>query len=169
MYDEGIARCVECGRLYEYTPGRRICSECAGLLAQEEAKRPPAPARKRERNKPRPGASRPRPQPGQLAGPKPGASEAEREFYRLRAIPRCTRCNLRPQNGNAQFCLICQTELNANLGEASAELFPPMEPLTERRQLIGDVLTAYEEKRARTPTSHINLVGGVPLKWWVRR
>ncbi len=164
--DENLSQCVECGRLFESAPGKKRCSECSGV--QERTLNPKKsatkPSRKRATNIPRGGGNRPRPLPGQLRAAGKDASEEEKLFYRLSALPRCVRCSIRPRNGNAQFCLACQMELNANLGLASNELFRPLEPVAGGGAYATDVLIAYEEKRMRTPTSRINLVGGVMLK-----
>ena len=157
---ENIARCSECGRLFEYVPGKRLCADCAAAAA-------PAPMPKRPTNVPRAGAERPRPQPGQLRPMSANASEEERQFYRLRAIPRCVRCAVRPQNGGSQFCLSCQMELNNNLGTLADEIYP-MEP-AGGGAYATDVLAAVEEKRMRAPTNHINLVGGPMIKYGPKR
>ena len=160
--DDNLSQCTKCGRLFEYTPGKQLCSECGG--SQAEATKPEKSVARRSTNVPRAGEDRPRPQPGQLRNATKRASEEEKLFYRLRAMPRCARCNTRPRNGNAQFCLACQIELNANLGSASHALLTPFEPVEDGGVYATDILMAYEEKRRRTPTSHINMVGGVMLK-----
>jgi len=169
--DDNLSQCAECGRLFEYTPGKRLCSECGGTqaAARKPEKSAVAPIAKRTTNVPRPGGERPRPQPGQLRSAARHASDAEKLFYRLRALPRCVRCNMRPRNGNAEFCLACQIELRDHLGSASHELFPPLEYVAGGGAYATDVLLAYEEKRMRAPTNRINVVGGVMLKYGNKR
>jgi hypothetical protein len=55
-------------------------------------------------------------------------------------------------------------ELVNSLGDAAEELFrtppPPLPPISSPASLMRDV----EEKRQRTATSHMNVVGGTRLR-----
>ena len=77
----------------------------------------------------------------------------------------CVRCRKHLAMVDSEFCLACQLELLSLLGDAAHELFntpppPPKPKVSSSVSLMSDI----EEKRDRTATSHIRVVGGVKLK-----
>lgn len=80
------------------------------------------------------------------------------------APPLCVRCRKRDAMDDSHFCLGCQLELVNSLGDAAEELFrtppPPLPPVSSPASLMHDL----EEKRQRTATSHMRVVGGTKLR-----
>lgn len=78
--------------------------------------------------------------------------------------PPCVRCRKNAAMVDSHFCLGCQLELVSSLGDAAEELFrtpPAPEPdVSSPASLMHDL----EEKRQRTATSHMRLVGGTKLR-----
>ena len=77
----------------------------------------------------------------------------------------CVRCRKHLAIKDSEFCLACQLELLSVLGDAAHEIFqvappPPRPPIASSASLMTDL----EEKRARTATSRIRVVGGAKLK-----
>jgi hypothetical protein len=92
------------------------------------------------------------------------AVEAEPEVPVVIEAPPCVRCRKHDAMEDSHFCLGCQLELVNSLGDAAEELFrtppPPLPPISSPASLMRDV----EEKRQRTATSHMNVVGGTRLR-----
>ena len=78
--------------------------------------------------------------------------------------PPCVRCRKNAAMADSHFCLGCQLELVSSLGDAAEELFrtpPAPDPhVSSPASLMHDL----EEKRQRTATSHMRLVGGTKLR-----
>ena len=78
--------------------------------------------------------------------------------------PPCVRCRKNAAMADSHFCLGCQLELVSSLGDAAEELFrtpPAPEPdVSSPASLMHEL----EEKRQRTATSHMRLVGGTKLR-----
>lgn len=78
--------------------------------------------------------------------------------------PPCVRCRKNAAMADSHFCLACQLELVSSLGDAAEELFrtpPAPDPdVSSPASLMHDL----EEKRQRTATSHMRLVGGSKLR-----
>lgn len=76
----------------------------------------------------------------------------------------CVRCRKNTAMVDSHFCLVCQLELVSSLGDAAEELFrtpPAPDPeVSSPASLMHDL----EEKRQRTATSHMRLVGGTKLR-----
>lgn len=80
-------------------------------------------------------------------------------------LPRCVRCRKHEVIPDSHFCVGCQLELVNSLGDAAEELFrtpppPPLPPVASTVSLMQDL----DEKRQRTATSHIRVVGGTKLR-----
>ncbi len=90
--------------------------------------------------------------------------EPEPEVQVIIEAPPCVRCRKHDAMEDSHFCLGCQLELVNSLGDAAEELFrtppPPLPPVSSPVTLMRDV----EEKRQRTATSHMNVVGGTRLR-----
>lgn len=78
--------------------------------------------------------------------------------------PPCVRCRKNAAMADSHFCLGCQLELVSSLGDTAEELFrtaPALDPdVSSPASLMHDL----EEKRQRTATSHMRLVGGTRLR-----
>ncbi len=77
----------------------------------------------------------------------------------------CVRCRKHHAMVDSEFCLACQLELLSLLGDAAHDMFqtpqpPPKPPVSSAVSLMNDV----EEKRDRTATSRIRVVGAAKLK-----
>ena len=77
----------------------------------------------------------------------------------------CIRCRKHNALLESEFCLGCQLELLSLLGDAAHEIFqkpppPKKPPVASAVSLMNDL----EEKRERTATSHIRVVGASKLK-----
>lgn len=95
------------------------------------------------------------------------AAPVELEEVPMEAVdeaPPCVRCRKNVTMADSHFCLGCQLELVSSLGDAAEEIFrtpPIIEPdVSSTVSLIHDL----EEKRQRTATSHMRLVGGTKLR-----
>lgn len=80
-------------------------------------------------------------------------------------LPRCVRCRRHEAIPDSHFCVGCQLELVNSLGDAAEELFrtpppPPLPPVASTVSLMHDL----DEKRQRTATSHMRVVGGTKLR-----
>lgn len=77
----------------------------------------------------------------------------------------CVRCRRHIAMEDSHFCLGCQLELVNALGDAAEELFrtPPPAPLPMVSSTVS-LMHDLEEKRDRTATSHIRVVGAVKIK-----
>lgn len=92
--------------------------------------------------------------------------ETAQPFADLGPESTCTRCKLRRCLPDSEFCLNCQIEIVADLGDTAQELIVKMETIEDEPSEHLSTYETYRAKRRRTPTSHINVVGGQPLKWW---
>jgi hypothetical protein len=77
----------------------------------------------------------------------------------------CVRCRKHPAIRESEFCLACQLEMLSLLGEAAHDVFqvapaPPKPPIASPASLLSDL----EEKRDRTATSRIRVVGASKIK-----
>lgn len=99
-----------------------------------------------------------------LAADYAAAVESEPEEPVVIEAPPCVRCRKYDAMEESHFCLRCQLELVSSLGDAAEELFrtppPPLPPISSPASLMRDV----EEKRQRTATSHMSVVGGTRLR-----
>ena len=90
--------------------------------------------------------------------------EPEAEVQVIIEAPPCVRCRKHSAMDDSHFCLGCQLELVNSLGDAAEELFrtppPPLPPISSPASLMRDL----EEKRQRTATSHMSVVGGTRLR-----
>jgi hypothetical protein len=76
----------------------------------------------------------------------------------------CKRCRMRNRLEDSEFCLNCQVDIVADLGEKARELSVHMETLEEAHEPTSGAYESLQAKRRSTPTSHINVVGGQPLR-----
>jgi hypothetical protein len=155
-----LTRCEECGKLFAKEPGKRLCLECA----------PPPPTGHDD--------TRRALEPGERAMIKEFAklSGFSREVIeeQVRALPgrgsvleggpACVRCQTRPPMADNDLCVYCQLDLYRTLGDAAEDLFDRMEVLEPESTGPASVISAYEQKRRRTATSHINPSGAQWLK-----
>lgn len=155
-----LARCEECGKLFGKESGKRLCLECA----------PPLPTV--------PGDARRALEPGEramikefakLSGFSPAVIEEQVRALPSRGSvleggPACVRCQTRPPMTDNDLCVYCQLDLYRTLGDAAEDLFDRMEVLEPESTGPASVISAYEQKRRRTATSHINPSGGQWLK-----
>lgn len=132
-----MTNCQTCGKLMASGTGELECRTC-----RAEARRMAAAL---------------------AASPLPTV-EPEPEVPVLIEAPPCVRCRKRDAMEDSHFCLGCQLELVNSLGDAAEELFrtppPPLPPVSSSASLMHDL----EEKRRRTATSHMNVVGGTKLR-----
>ncbi|MBI2421862.1 MAG: hypothetical protein HYV27_03450 [Candidatus Hydrogenedentes bacterium] len=133
-----IARCEECGKLYEVLPGATLCSHCRHSRKTADETLHEAVERLARELQVHPGVST---EDDLLVPPPP---------------PMCVRCTRHPQLQDSEFCLSCQIELVNDLGQAAYDLFeqvqrPPAPPYVSLRDTIG-------EKRRRTASSRVQLV-----------
>lgn len=158
--DLEIARCEECGKLFQREPGRRLCSECAPppLVKSAPVRRMLEPVERELVH--------------DLARSTGLSKKAIEESIRLspgrgsvlQGGPVCVRCRMRPPMDDNDFCVYCQLDLYRTLGDAANDLFNRMEILEPEPEGPASVISAYEEKRRRTATSHINPSGARWLK-----
>ena len=132
-----MVQCESCGKLIDASGGDTLCRACRGEAAPEVVA-PPASV--------------------------PAEKIADDGDEPLRKEP-CVRCRKHLAMVDSEFCLGCQLELLSLLGDAAHELFqapppPPKPKVSSSVSLMSDI----EEKRDRTATSHIRVVGGVKLK-----
>ena len=135
LEDLDIAQCEECGKLFRLVPGRKCCSACM----QEMGLAPPVV---------------------QEAPFEHSRQETEEEP----SGPPCVRCRLRPIVEDTEFCLYCHIDLYSSLGEAASGLFQRVEVIEEAKDMAPNIMATLEDKRARTATSRINVVGARRLK-----
>ena len=134
-----MTNCQSCGKLIASGTAELLCRACrAAARASEEASRTEVPA------------SAPEP----VTAPSTPPREAV-----------CVRCRRHPSIDDSAFCLGCNLELVAALGDAAEEVFreppaPPAPSVSSPASLMSDL----EEKRDRTATSRIRVVGGVRIK-----
>lgn len=133
-----MVQCETCGKLMASGTGETQCRACrteARAAAQALALQTAAPT----------------------AGPESPAPVPTEEAP-------CVRCGKKDAMVDSHFCLGCQLELVSALGDAAEELFrtPPVpdHDVSSTVSLMHDL----EEKRQRTATSHMRLVGGVKLR-----
>lgn len=132
-----MTSCHSCGKLIASGTGEQMCRACR--MAAREATQPPAAV-----PEPASGAPSPAPEP---------------------EVDLCVRCRSHPALADSDFCLACNLELVAALGDAAEEVFrhppaPPEPPVASPASLMSDL----EDKRDRTATSHMRVVGGVRIK-----
>lgn len=136
LEDLDIAQCEECGRLFRLQPGRKWCSACMLEKGLEAPSEPVA-------------------EPARLTQEEEEASPE----------PPCVRCRIRPAVEETEFCLYCHIDLYSALGDAASGLFQRVEVLEEEEKETSlNVLSILEDKRARTATSRINVVGARRVK-----
>jgi len=133
-----MENCESCGKLIER--GVRLCRACK----EKAAGRGKAPALRRV-------------PPPETPAPPPEADDVFQD------VP-CVRCRKHRAMRDSEFCLACQLELLSLLGEAAQEIFlvppEPELPVASTVSLMSDL----EEKRNRTATSRIRVVGAVKIK-----
>lgn len=133
-----IARCEECGKLYEAQTGTTLCSHCRhGRKTNDEILHEAVERLSQE------------------LFTYPGLS-TEEDLLIPPPPPMCVRCTRHPQLDDSEFCLSCQMDLVNDLGHAVYDLFeqvqrPPAPPHVSLRDTLG-------EKRSRTTTSRVRLV-----------
>lgn len=136
-----MTSCQSCGKLIASGTGETLCRACrteAREAAETAAAPPPA------------------------AGPMPEIEVSAAEEVDPRA---CVRCRKRHAMEDSDFCVGCQLELISALGDAAEEIFrtpppPPLPPVASPTSLMNDL----EEKRERTATSRIRVVGAAKIK-----
>ena len=134
-----MTSCEVCGKFIASGTGELLCRACRTEARAESSTPPSAPE-----------------------------APAEREGERVAAIVApdlCVRCRRHPSIVDSEFCLGCHLELIAALGDAAEEVFrhppaAPAPPVASPASLMSDL----EDKRDRTATSHMRVVGGVRLK-----
>lgn len=141
--DAGMARCEDCGKLFEPHNELAVCRACA--RARGEA--PPEPevdaeALLREKTE----------RLMQLfSAPTKSGVRLPRQVERPIFIegPVCTRCRKREAIEESDFCLACHLELDNALGAASRDLLSRVEFIEPaRRRVQGpSVFDTYGEKR----------------------
>lgn len=133
-----MTSCQRCGKLIASGTAERLCFQC-----RQEQRR----------------VERPAPEP-----PRAALDEPAPELVIGTEPELCVRCGRHPTITDSEFCLGCQLELVATLGEAAGEVFrtppAPAPPVASTVSLMRDL----EEKRERTATSHIRVVGAVRVK-----
>lgn len=130
-----MTSCQSCGKLIASGTAEHLCRACRDALH----------GRKRETPAPK------------LEPPLDAAQGPDLEL--------CVRCRRYPILADSEFCLSCNLELVASLGDAAEEVFrhppePPKPPVASPASLMSDI----DEKRDRTATSHMRMVGGARLK-----
>jgi len=136
-----MTQCELCGKLIASGTAESLCRTCR------------AAARETAREVAR-----------EYLAPEPEAPPVETDAVDAEA-PRCVRCRKHDAMPDSHFCVGCQLELVHALGDAAEELFrtpppPPPPPVASPVSLMKDL----EEKRMRTATSHMRVVGGVKIK-----
>lgn len=146
LEDINIRRCGHCGKLFRLQQGLSHCLECAASADEDADAAVPSREELRELGK-----SLLRDQ---------NFSEIGGEVDNV-----CVRCKSYPKIEDSEFCLKCQVDLVAELGDAADELFVSMEMLDgQYLSAPHDVKSAYEEKRLRAPYSRINPISVGRLK-----
>ena len=176
LEDLGIGRCERCGRLFQAAPRRVLCRACQGLSSRvreqglslaPEAAGTPAQERRHVELQARELAD-------DICVLTGLSQEAVEQAFRER-LPheppapgerRCVRCQKRRTLPDSEFCLYCKVELYSAFGDASADLFQRLELVESEPGEATSVISALEQKRARTASSRINLVGARPVKYW---
>lgn len=136
-----MIRCDTCGKLIDASKGVTTCRACrdaAMIQASEDA--PPTEEEERE-------------------------AEGEELVNPLLGDRPCARCRKNQAMVDSEFCLTCQLELLSILGDAAHDLTkvpppPPKPPVSSSVSLMRDL----EDKRERTATSHLRIVGATKLK-----
>lgn len=163
-----LDRCEHCGKLFKSVPGRALCQQCAGVVADESfgpqfteeggllseaLQRFNALMRRYQEyideideESPLDESERRR----LMYEAEPAEAEPE-------PVPECTLCGA-PSLENSEFCLDCQSRLYRSLGDAATELFGRLEAVEKGPGGISSVLSKLEEARSRTASSRINPV-----------
>lgn len=92
------------------------------------------------------------------------AQEELPAFAHLSTETACARCKLRSRLKDSEFCLVCQVEVIAELGDTTQALADRIETREESPMARLGTNELYRSKRRSTPTNRINVIGGKPLK-----
>ena len=155
LEDLEIARCASCGKLLQLRSDRLTCNACKGL--EEAVPRPRLTARE----------ERILDQFAEFSGiEKDIIAELVRDHLVQGGERKsaCVRCGRHEAMEASDFCINCKVDLFRSFGEASHELFTDMASLGQRTGSLGNTMSTLEQKRSRTATSRINVVGARPLK-----
>jgi hypothetical protein len=133
-----MVQCERCGKLIDATADTTRCRTCRDEEDASEVVTPPRPAPPKE---------------PVVSDDEPFGKEP------------CVRCRKHLAMVDSEFCLACQLELLSLLGDAAHELFntPPPPPKPKVSSSVS-LMSEIEDKRSRTATSHIRVVGGAKIK-----
>ena len=136
-----MIHCDVCGKLIDASKGVTTCRSCRDAAVPQVSEKPAPP----EEDK------------------KPVNADEEVDY--LAGAGPCIRCRKNRAMVDSEFCLTCQLELLSILNDAAEDITkapppPPKPPVSSAVSLMRDV----EDKRERTATSHIRIVGATKLK-----
>jgi len=140
--DAGMARCDDCGKLFEVRGDAMLCRTCARARGEDVAEEPVDPeVLLREKTE--------RLMALFSAPTREGVRLARQAAPLILSGPACARCKKRVPIEDSDFCIACHLELDNALGAASRDLLSRVEFIEPARiRSHGpSVFDAYGEKR----------------------
>lgn len=142
LNDAGMARCEECGKLFESRGGRPLCRECMQELGEEIIAHANDPESELQAKTERLMALF-----SNGSSTRRGPSQADGLYFAAKS-GMCARCKKREPIPDSDFCLACHLDLDNALGTASrdllsrVELYEPARP----RRAGASVMDVYGDK-----------------------